>query len=112
MQVLKVRMCIEVTRFPKLRRAISNTGGNFKIGGQFRNRYAISKFSNCATQFCNCANLQIAQKIYKANIGPCRFIARMHNNKCILLDSTKRRTNEIVDRLQYMPMLPRNNLHF
>ena len=95
MQVLKVRMRIEVTRFPKLRRAISISGGNFKFGGQFRNQYAISKFSNCA-------KLQIAWNIYTANIGPCRFIAHMHNNKCILLDYTKRRTKEIVDRLQYI----------
>ena len=41
-RVLKVRMHIEVT-ISKLRRAISKLGGNFKIGGQFRNRYAISK---------------------------------------------------------------------
>ena len=30
----------------KLRSAISKLGGNLKIGGQFRNRYAILKFSN------------------------------------------------------------------
>ena len=45
----------------KLRSAISKLGGNFKIGGQL---YAISKFSNCATQFRNCANLQFARNIY------------------------------------------------
>ena len=30
---------------------ISKLGANFKIGGQFLNRYAILKCSNCATQF-------------------------------------------------------------
>ena len=52
MQVLTVRMRIEVTRFPKLRRAISKSGGNFKIGDSFE----------IGTQF---RNFQIAQRNFE-----------------------------------------------
>ena len=62
----------------KLRSAISKLDGNFKIGGQFRNRYAISKFSNCATQFRNCAYLQFARNIYTSAL-----IEPIHASQCI-----------------------------
>ena len=54
----------------KLRSAISKLGGNFKIGGQFRNWVAILKSEDnfeIGTQFrnCkNCANIQFARNIY------------------------------------------------